>query len=323
MFSQPKCRRDFHIGIICALPFEYNAMSLVVDEFWDGAQAGKVGRDPNTYSFARIGDWNVVFVHLSSTGKVSAAIAAANLRMSFPNLELVLLNGVCGGVPTTPSGEEISLGDVVISSSIVQHDIGGPFSDAFADRNFLDRVGKPSKNILSFVTLLGTDRGREMLEDKAAIYLAELQSRNRASGREPLDPQLLRDKNNTLDNTGELRAQSPLVFVGRVGSGENPISAEQRDGLAKAYGIIAFEREGAGAWDQVPCIIVKGVCDYVDGRQDLEWQITAATTAAVFSKALIQRYPRTDGVDMDDQLLWEDKFSMMIREESPSLDEQS
>ncbi|KAF4987406.1 hypothetical protein FGRMN_10390 [Fusarium graminum] len=302
MFSQPKCRRDFHIGIICALPFEYNAMSLVVDQFWDGAQAEKAGRDPNTYSFGRIGDWDVVFVHLSSTGKVSAAIAAANLRMSFPNLELVLLTGVCGGVSTTPSGEEISLGDVVISSSIVEHDIGAPFSDGFADRNnFLDRVGKPPKNILNFVTLLGTDRGREMLEDKAAVHLAELQSRTPTAGQERLGQQLPQG-DNILGNTSGLRAQSPLVFVGCVGSGQNPMSAEQRDGLAKAYNIIAFEREAVGAWDEVPCIIVKGVCDYADGLQNAEWQATAATTAAAFSKALIQRYPRSDRIDTDDQL---------------------
>ena len=28
--------------------------------------------------------------------------------------------------------------------------------------------------------------------------------------------------------------------------------------------MIAFEMEGAGVWDEVLCIVAKGVCDYAD-----------------------------------------------------------
>ncbi|PKK44836.1 hypothetical protein CI102_13260, partial [Trichoderma harzianum] len=55
--------------------------------------------------------------------------------------------------------------------------------------------------------------------------------------------------------------------------------------------------EGAGVWDELPCIIVKGVSDYGDGhktRKWAEWQNFAAATAASVARALIERYPQTD-----------------------------
>jgi nucleoside phosphorylase len=52
-------------------------------------------------------------------GKVSAASAAASLRSSYPGLKLVLLTGICGGVPSPGTDEEMVLGDVVISKTVV------------------------------------------------------------------------------------------------------------------------------------------------------------------------------------------------------------
>ena len=56
-------------------------------------------------------------------GKAKGAVVAASLRSSYGYLRLVLLVGICGGVPHHGQ-DEISLGDVVISKRIVQYDFG-------------------------------------------------------------------------------------------------------------------------------------------------------------------------------------------------------
>ncbi|CAH0054258.1 unnamed protein product [Clonostachys solani] len=64
----------------------------------------------------------------------------------------------------------------------------------------------------------------------------------------------------------------PAIFIGRVASGSTVMkSGEDRDRIATEHGIAAFEMEGAGVWDEVPCLIVKGICDYADSHKDKRW----------------------------------------------------
>lgn len=84
------------------------------------------------------------------------------------------------------------------------------------------------------------------------------------------------------------------IHIGRIGSANTWIqSAKRWDDLAQKYGIIALEMEGAGVWDEIPCIIVKGVSEYADGHKNKkrqEWQDFAAAIAASATKALLERY---------------------------------
>ncbi|KAK1594803.1 uncharacterized protein LY79DRAFT_682699 [Colletotrichum navitas] len=85
------------------------------------------------------------------------------------------------------------------------------------------------------------------------------------------------------------------IHVGCVGSGDMVMkSGEERDRIAREHGIIAFEMEGAGVWDEVACIVVKGVCDCADSHKNKAWQLYAAATAASVMKALLARYIPTD-----------------------------
>ncbi|KAL6360868.1 hypothetical protein LRP88_06576 [Fusarium phalaenopsidis] len=88
----------------------------------------------------------------------------------------------------------------------------------------------------------------------------------------------------------------PEIFIGRIGSGNTVMkSGEDRDRVAARHDLIAFEMEGAGAWDEVPCIIVKGICDYADSHKNKAWQNFAAATAASVAKAILGRYAVHDG----------------------------
>jgi nucleoside phosphorylase len=80
---------------------------------------GQAPGDPNAYTQGVIGLHNVVLAYPPSMGKGSAAGVVASIGSSFLGIELALVVGICGGVPTRTGGKEIRLGDVVISDGII------------------------------------------------------------------------------------------------------------------------------------------------------------------------------------------------------------
>jgi nucleoside phosphorylase len=146
--GSPK-REEYRIAIICALDSEYDAATSTFDQFFD-SPPGAHGRT------GRIGLYNVVLV-LSKVGKVYAASAANRLRENYPNLQLAILTGICGGVPNPTPEVEIVLGDVIISKSIVQYDFGRQYPGGFQRKAGLDDThGRPNYDIASFLAPLST-----------------------------------------------------------------------------------------------------------------------------------------------------------------------
>lgn len=334
----PNSRDEFEIAIVCALAVEYDAVCLLIDQFWDedGDKHGRAIGDQNTYTTGRMGRFDIVLVLLLEIGKVSAASAASSFRSSFPNVTLALLVGTCGGVPYTKDNEEILLGDVVISKTVIK------YSEQFLTKETLeDRLGRPGPNIRSILTIVETSHGGERLEKRAAVLLEQLQhDAGRKKMRKPVNyeyPGILKDRlfepsylhkhqvllpyrcceevpchrSHTL-SCADLgcedvhlvqrqrlkdQAQTLSIFIGRFGSGDTILkSGTHRDQLAQRHGLLAFEMEGAGIWDELPCIIVKGISNYADGHWNAgsNWQHFAAATAAATARALIERYPKTD-----------------------------
>jgi nucleoside phosphorylase len=98
-----------------------------------------------------------------------------------------------------------------------------------------------------------------------------------------------------LEQSSYEEAQAPAIHLGTVASGDTVLkSGVDRDEIAQKEGVIAFEMEAAGIWGEIPCIIVKGVCDYADSHKNKKWQDFAAAAAAAAAKALLQRYPKTE-----------------------------
>ncbi|PKK52634.1 hypothetical protein CI102_2888 [Trichoderma harzianum] len=355
--GRPSSRDEFEVAIICALPLEYDAVSLLFDCFWDedgGDPYGKAKGDLNTYTTGRMGSIDVVFVLLPEMGKASAAGAAASLRSSYSSLKLVLLVGVCGGVPNPNGKGEMLLGDVIISRTIVQYDLGRQYPEGFRPKEGIEAsLGRPTKGIRNMISRLETSRWRQTLEQRAKYFLEQIQTlaverqpdrdyrypgshkdrlfradyqhKHRletecpcSHSRTNVDPICASCHNSSCDELGcndeylvkrtrlerkkqlesENRpeeAQAPLIFIGRIGSGDTVYkSAEQRDTIASHYNILSLEMEGAGIWDELPCIVVKGVCDYADSHKNKIWQNFAAATAAATTKALLEQYIKTD-----------------------------
>lgn len=309
---RPVTRRDFEIAVICALPLEADAVDALFDRYWgdDDSAYDKAPGDPNAYSAGAVGRHNVVLAHMPGIGKASAAAVAANCRASFPNIKLAVVVGVCGAVPFHPNGGEILLGDVIICEGIVQYDFGRQLPERFVRKDtLLDSLGRPNLEIRALLTKLKSVRNRKMLQDKMASYLAVIQGKQ--------DPDLAADHpgraydrlfvanyrhigsetchkcgcNGPLVSRRRLEQDSlrPAIHFGLVASGDTVIkSAEDRDAIARREDIVGFEMEGAGVWDNFPCVVViKGVCDYADSHKTKVWQRYAAATAAACMRAFL------------------------------------
>ena len=176
--APPHGRDDFEIAIICALPLEFSAVSLVFDHFWDkqGDRYGKAAGDTNSYRTGCVGKHDVVLALLPHMGKKNAAATVASLRSSYTRLRLALLVGICGGVPRTRSGDEILLGDVIISNAVIQYDFGRQYPDGFVRKDAVgDNLGKQNKDVRGLLALLEDDSVKEDLEERTAFFLDGLQ----------------------------------------------------------------------------------------------------------------------------------------------------
>ncbi|KAK6354667.1 hypothetical protein TWF696_003807 [Orbilia brochopaga] len=160
---------DFEVTIICALATEYNAICLLFDEVWD-QDAGDL-----KYKAGRIGMHKVVLARLSGMGKASAASTATTIQKDYPKVRLAFLVGICGGVPRH-GDQEILLGDVVISSGIIQYDFGKQYPGNYSTKDSL-KHHSTEKLIRNQLCMLENDDDRDDLQEMMARHLKTLQAK--------------------------------------------------------------------------------------------------------------------------------------------------
>ncbi|KAF5002568.1 hypothetical protein FDECE_10598 [Fusarium decemcellulare] len=291
---RPKSRDEFEIAIICALPLEADAILGVFDYHWDeddGLSYGKARGDPNAYSTGVIGHHNVVLAHLPGMGKAAAANVAPFCRMSFPNISLALVVGVCGGAPIY-NQQQILLGDVIISTAVVQPDFGRQFPDKFVMKDTLsESPGRPGLEVAERDPVVSSEAaGPISWALQGSLISAKLPTQT--SGPVHFCGELGCDPNEHLPRFS--RHPRPMIHFGTVACGDTVMkSGEDRDRLTKEKNVIAFEMESVGVWDVFPCVVVKGVCDYADSHKNKHWQPYAAASAAACTKAFLQHWTST------------------------------
>ena len=77
-----------------------------------------------------------------------------------------------------------------------------------------------------------------------------------------------------------------------------------RDLIAQEFDILCFEMEAAGLMDQLPCLVIRGICDYCDSHKSKQWQGYAAITAAAYAKGLLNVVPVADHKAQQEQRMW-------------------
>ncbi|KAH8692058.1 WD40-repeat-containing domain protein [Talaromyces proteolyticus] len=104
---------------------------------------------------------------------------------------------------------------------------------------------------------------------------------------------------------------NPRVHIGKFASADTVMrSGIHRDNIIGREEVIGFEMEGAGVWDNIPCIIIKGVCDYADSHKNKAWQAYAAATGAATAKAFLEYWKPAvgEGYTSEDQRCLQDVF---------------
>ncbi|KAL4744226.1 P-loop containing nucleoside triphosphate hydrolase protein, partial [Aspergillus terricola var. indicus] len=86
--------------------------------------------------------------------------------------------------------------------------------------------------------------------------------------------------------------EAPYIHYGLVASGDQVMKdSETRDRLAQQHGILCFEMEAAGLMNELPTLVIRGICDYCDSHKQKQWQGFAALTAAAYAKLLLLAMP--------------------------------
>ena len=80
-----------------------------------------------------------------------------------------------------------------------------------------------------------------------------------------------------------------MIHYGVIASSNQIVKdGVKRDKLSDELGgPLCFENEAAGLRSDLPCLVVKGICDYSDSHKTNKWQPFAAITAAACAKEIV------------------------------------
>lgn len=301
---------QYTIGWISALPIELAAAQAILDETHQMPAQEFLGQDfleTNIYTLGQIAGHNVAIAALPYTriGPSPAAWVAAQMKAAFPNLRLILMVGVGGGVPG--KDVDIRLGDVVVgrpneaNGGVVQYDSGKVTTSGFQRTGFLN---SPPTVLLKAITQLEASRfqGYGLFMEHLLPLSGLKEFRRDRAGPDVL---FRADYDHVIGETcsqcdkakyvsRSTRDKDVVIHYGTIASGNKVIkNARERDQISHDLGgVMCFEMEAAGLVNDTPCLVIRGICDYADSHKNKSWQSYASATAAAYAKALLFNTPR-------------------------------
>ncbi|PLB55178.1 purine and uridine phosphorylase, partial [Aspergillus steynii IBT 23096] len=302
---------DYTVGWICALPLERAAAAAMLDETHE--TIAQPSSDNNAYTLGAIHGRNVVIASLAAGvyGISSATAVVMQMKATFPKIEYGLMVGIGGGAPG--GSTDIRLGDIVVSRptgsspGIVQYDFGKIVGDGkFESTGFLN---KPPSYLLNVIGKIESEYHMGVRRIPAILANA-LQSkpamRSYFCRPEAPEDELFESEYEHI-NSGETcdhcdrgrlitrKARpfsEPYVHYGLIASANSLMKhGMTREKLRKEKNILCFEMEAAGLMDHLPCLVIRGICDYSDSHKNKTWQHYAAGTAAAYAKELLASVP--------------------------------
>ncbi|PCD20317.1 hypothetical protein AU210_016184 [Fusarium oxysporum f. sp. radicis-cucumerinum] len=310
----------YTIGWIAALPIERAAATALLHDRHDAPEGFSQHRsDANSYTWGRIGEHNIVIASLPAGvyGTTSAATTASNLIHSLPHIRIGLLVGIGGGIARPDEGQDIRLGDIVVSQpdgttgGVVQYDLGkAKVNGGWERKGSLD---KPPSVLLHALASLQAEH--ELAPSKVPDLLQAMLKANPGMARPKTDftyqgaanDRLFDSKHHHVGGSNcdkcdsaweverDLRESTePEIHYGIIASGNKLIKdAATRDSLLEdtRHQCLCVEMEAAGLMDRFPCLVIRGICDYADSHKNDRWQRYASSTAAAFAVELLDYVP--------------------------------
>lgn len=314
------------IAIFCALTYEAVAVECMLDEEYECCPKA-IGPIKYVYSFGRIGKHRVVVAQPHQMGTVAAAHCATAVSQQFPNVRFALMVGIGAGIPKLPK-HDIRLGDIAVSipqdahAGALQYDFGKYELDGFVLKGCLN---KPPAILTSADKWLE----REELKEKNPLReaLGRISSDSKFSRPNTADV-LFDDKFHHLNKGSDCSGceaaeeklvvsrptrpgQQPIIHRGLILSGNGVVkNPRDRDHLRRYTDAICYEMEAAGIMDEIPCLIVRGVCDYADTHKQDGWHYYAAAVAAAYCRTLLCKID-SQGVEETESRLTEGMESLV------------
>ncbi len=303
---------EFTVGWICALPIELSAAQGMLDEKYEDSDLKHNSRDTNKYILGQIAGHKVVLTCLKSAGTNQAGSAAIHMHYTFTSLRFILMVGIGGGIPKSSTGNDVRLGDVVVSmpsgehSGVIQYDSG----KLLQGKGFLvpGALKAPPHHLQKIIKSLIAKHESE--ENRITTYIEDMLEKHfknirtgseyRCPGR---DNDRLFEANYICETAGPTCAgcdkkwlitrqdrleYKPVIHYGTIASGSSVVrDALKRDQLGKDCGALCVEMEAAGLMDELDCLVIRGICDYADSHKNKDWQRYAAAAAAAYAKELL------------------------------------
>lgn len=308
MASRGRSPHVYTAAWICALSIELAAAKSLLDEIHSPLSHSQPATDQNIYTLGSLAGHNIVVVCLQhgNYGTTAATSIVAQMCQTFPSIRYGLMVGVGGGVPTREA--DIRLGDVVVSKpkgqfgGVVQYDYGKA-----CQRGHFERTGslnKPCSLLLSAISDL--DSNHTLRDVQIGKIMSDVLQRHEEQFARPDRDWLFHSAYDHQGGSGDclscdihqlvsrrLRgSDEPQIHYGLIASGNQVIKdARRRDSIAETLPVLCFEMEAAGLMDQLPCLVIRGICDYCDSHKQNDWQGYAALAAAAYAKELLSIVP--------------------------------
>lgn len=306
---------SYTVGWICALPVEYVAARVLLDERHERPTSVSPN-DANDYTLGGIHGHKVVIAVLpdGEYGTASAAAVAMNMLSTFPNIRIGLLVGIGGGAPS--ARHDIRLGDIVVSASrggtsgVFQYDFGKSIQNQkFLHTQMLNKPPTILRTVIAGIQAEYEEDGHQL--DETINKTLDKKARLRQKYRRPesvtdrlfkseithqslcSDESCATDSSNLISRRDRVEDEdNPAIHYGLIASGNQLMKdASIRDRLAGEKDVLCFEMEAAGLMNTFPCLVIRGICDYSDSHKNDEWHGYAAMVAAAYAKDILKRIP--------------------------------
>jgi nucleoside phosphorylase len=165
MASQSELPPVHRIAIISDSTWIANAIEALCDEIY-GTKVESPYPDTYLFGLGKIAGHKVLLGRPQHDNTQPDYVSAREFALQFSSVELVLLVGVCGAVPSTDVGEDsdtsVFLGDVIIGSDIGENECFKTDEDVRQEKILTDHFGSRSLGVRAFVEEL--ELRKEQLE---------------------------------------------------------------------------------------------------------------------------------------------------------------
>ncbi|KAG8624459.1 hypothetical protein KVT40_007526 [Elsinoe batatas] len=298
---------EIKIAWICATTSGYVIARAMLDKAFDAQFREELVSTGGDVTFGRINEQGIVIAQCPA-GKSTGAVAR-DLVILLPKVEIAISAGIGGALPTP--AVDLRLGDVAIacsslsSTGLVERDLGKDVKESVTGGRDYKRL--PPRMLAALESMRSKTEAHQAVFDRILQQFLDSADETLIASMERPDPEtdnLIKPSFHhpkhapsceTCVSAAEVLRPAreeplPKAHYGLIASGNySSTSSEFRDGIQKATDIFRY----------LPCVVVRGICDYADSHWNKAWRPYAGLAAAAYVKELILSIDGSDAVSQE------------------------